>query len=66
VQPIGQDVARDTRKHFPTDSFRSAIYGAPDGPPDARTIKGFATLRRAALLAHPEVRAALDMTNPRR
>jgi hypothetical protein len=32
--------------------------GALDGPPDARTLRGFAELRRAALLAHPVVREA--------
>jgi hypothetical protein len=59
VTQIESEVARDTRKHFPTSAFREAIYGAPDGPPDARTLKGFASLRRAALLAHPAVREAM-------
>lgn len=59
VQLIEREVALDTRKHFPTDAFRTAIYGSPGTPPDARTLKGFAELRRAALLAHPDVRAAL-------
>jgi hypothetical protein len=59
VQLIEEEVARDTRKHFPTDALRPAIYGSPDGPPDPRTLKGFAQLRRAALLSHPEVRDAL-------
>lgn len=53
---IAADVARDTRKLSDTDAFAAGIYGAGDGtPPAATTIKGFAELRRAALLAHPDV-----------
>jgi hypothetical protein len=53
---IEDDVARDTRKLDSTESFRRGIYGADDGsPPSATTIKGFAELRRAALLSHPDV-----------
>jgi hypothetical protein len=59
VALIEAEVARDTRTHFPTASFREGIYGAADGPPDARTLRGFAQLRRAALLAHPAVREAM-------
>lgn len=59
VALIEAEVAQDTRKHFPTAAFREGIYGAPDGAPDARTLRGFAQLRRAALLAHPAVREAM-------
>ncbi len=59
VALIESEVARDTRKHSPTAAFREGIYGAPEGVPDARTLKGFASLRRAALLAHPAVREAM-------
>jgi hypothetical protein len=52
-------VARDTRKHFPTVAFREAVYGVPDTPLDARSLKGFAAHRRAALLAHPAIREAM-------
>lgn len=59
VALIEAEVTRDTRKHFATDEFRAAIYGPTDGEPDARTLRGFAHLRRAALLAHPAVRDAM-------
>jgi hypothetical protein len=52
---IADDVARDTRKLDTTDAFESGIYGSPDQPASASTLKGFAELRRAALLAHPEI-----------
>jgi hypothetical protein len=53
---IADDVARDTRKLDATEAFMTGIYGSGDGtPPSATTIKGFADLRRAALLSHPEV-----------
>jgi len=56
---IADDVSRDTRKLDSTEAFRAGIYGAPDGtPPSASTIKGFADLRRAAILSHPEVISA--------
>jgi hypothetical protein len=64
---IAGDVARDTRKLATTEAFVAGIHGATDGsPPVATTIKGFASLRRAALLAHPEIIAVLDTTNSRR
>lgn len=59
VAIIEDHVARDTRKHSSTAEFRASIYGTPDAPPDARTLRGFAQLRRAALLAHPAVREAM-------
>jgi CotH kinase protein len=59
VTLVEAEVARDTRKLSPTDAFRAAIFGAADAPPDARTLKGFAALRRAVILAHPAVREAL-------
>jgi hypothetical protein len=52
---IEADVERDTRKHDTIEGFRNGIYGAPDAPVSGTTIKGFAELRRAAILAHPEV-----------
>ena len=52
---IAEDVAGDTRKLDSTEAFRVGIYGAPDAPATATTIKGFADLRRAALLAHPDI-----------
>jgi hypothetical protein len=53
---IAADVARDTRKLDATEAFMTGIFGPIDGTPQtATTIKGFAELRRAALLAHPEV-----------
>jgi hypothetical protein len=52
---IAEDVGRDTRKHDTTDAFLAAIYGADGAPPTPTTIRGFAELRRAALIAHPEV-----------
>ncbi len=55
VRLIESGVARDTRKHSPTEAFRTGIFGAPGGPVSAATIKGFAELRRAALLGHPAV-----------
>ncbi|MCU0617402.1 MAG: CotH kinase family protein [Gemmatimonadaceae bacterium] len=60
VSLIEDHVTRDTRKHASTAEFRLGIFGAPDGPPDARTLRGFAQLRRAALLAHPAVRQAME------
>jgi len=59
VALIEPDVLRDTRKLSPAEAFRAGIYGAVDGPPDARTLRGFALLRRTALLAHPAVREAM-------
>ncbi len=55
---IADDVARDTRKHERTDAFTTGIHGVAGSPPAAGTLKGFAELRRAALLAHPDVAAA--------
>ena len=53
---IADDVGRDTRKHDTTEAFLLGIYGPADGSPALpSTIKGFAELRRAALLAHPEI-----------
>lgn len=53
---IADDVARDTRKLDTTEAFQTGVYGLPDGSPlTASTIKGFAELRRAALLSHPEI-----------
>ena len=53
---IRDDVARDTRKLDTIEAFTTGVYGIPDaGPPPATTIKGFADLRRAALLEHPEI-----------
>jgi hypothetical protein len=53
---IEADVARDTRKLTTTDAFRAA-FGA-EGDSSAATLRGFAALRRAALLGHPDVQAA--------
>jgi hypothetical protein len=52
---IADDVARDTRKHDTLEAFEVGILGAADGALTPTTIRGFAELRRAALLAHPEV-----------
>lgn len=53
---IASDVGQDTRKLDTTEAFTLGIYGATDGSAvSATTIKGFADLRRAAILAHPEV-----------
>ena len=53
---IGDDVAKDGRKHDSTEAFTTGVYGpGGDAPPPATTIKGFADQRRAALLAHPEI-----------
>lgn len=53
---IAEDVARDSRKLDTTEAFTTGVYGQPgEGAPSATTIKGFAELRRAALLAHPEI-----------
>jgi hypothetical protein len=53
---IAEDVARDTRNVSAPDAFLPGILGAADGgPAAATTIKGLAELRRAALLAHPEI-----------
>lgn len=57
VRLIADDVARDTRKHASTEAFREGVYGGRDEP-TAATLKGFADLRRAALLSHPDVREA--------
>lgn len=59
VALVEAEVSRDTRKHASTEAFRAGIYGAAEGPADARTLKGFAELRRAALLGHPAVREAM-------
>jgi hypothetical protein len=56
---IRDEVAADTRKHAAMEAFTAGIHGASDGtPPAASTIRGFADLRRAALLAHPDIIAA--------
>jgi hypothetical protein len=55
---IAGDVGRDTRKHDTVEAFEAGIHGIPNQPPAASTLKGFAELRRAALLAHPEVTRA--------
>lgn len=52
---IADDVARDTRKHESDEAFMLGITGAPDGPASPGTVKGFAELRRAVLLSHPEI-----------
>jgi hypothetical protein len=52
---IADDVARDTRKHDSIEGFHTGILGVPDSSAVPSTIKGFAQLRRAALLAHPEI-----------
>ncbi len=39
VALIEAEVAADTRKHYPTEAFREGICGAPDGPPDVRTLR---------------------------
>lgn len=52
---IADDVARDTRKHDSNDAFLTGILGAADSSATPTTIKGFAELRRAALLSHPEI-----------
>ena len=55
---IADEVARDTRKHETTDAFTAGIQGVAGAAPAAATLKGFAELRRAALLAHPDVSSA--------
>lgn len=51
------DIARDD---IPAPrANRAAIDGPTESTPDARTLRGFAQLRRAALLAHPGVREAM-------
>jgi hypothetical protein len=56
---IAEDVARDTRKLFATEDFANGIFGAPEAAaPSPATLKGFAELRRAALLLHPEIMKA--------
>jgi spore coat protein CotH len=56
---ISADVERDGRKLDTFDAFTRGIYGPNDGSPQtATTLKGFADLRRAALLAHPEIMKA--------
>ena len=52
---IVEDVTRDTRKHDSADAFLTGIVGLPDSAATPTTIKGFAELRRAALLSHPEI-----------
>jgi spore coat protein CotH len=53
---IADDVARDTRKLDTNEAFLTGIFGTGDGaPPSASTLRGFADLRRAALLAHPDI-----------
>jgi CotH protein len=52
---IADDVTRDTRKHETIEAFEIGIYGVPDQPASASSLKGFAELRRAALLSHPDV-----------
>ena len=52
---IADEVARDTRKLDTTEAFTTGVEGAPGAAPSAATLKGFAELRRAALLSHPEV-----------
>ncbi len=53
---IDADVTRDTRKLTSTDAFRNAFGAEGDSTP--ATLRGFAGLRRAALLGHPAVQAA--------
>lgn len=55
VRLIEADVARDTRKHGSTASFRAGVFGTDSALPTPTTLKGFAELRRAALLSHPAV-----------
>jgi hypothetical protein len=53
---IAEDVARDTRTLFATEDFATGTFGAFDAPgPIPSTLKGFAELRRTALLSHPEI-----------
>ena len=52
---IESDVLRDTRKLTSNDAFRGAFGSASDSTPG--TLRGFAALRRAALLGHPAVQA---------
>jgi hypothetical protein len=52
---IGDDIARDTRKHDSADAFTLGIFGTPDSTAVPSTIRGFAELRRAAILSHPEI-----------
>jgi len=53
---IGPEMALDTRKPAPLEAFTAGIHGPRDGtPPAASTIRGFADLRRSALLAHPDI-----------
>ena len=52
---IADDIARDTRKHGGAEDFLLGIMGAPDSTAAPTTVKGFTELRRAALLAHPEI-----------
>ncbi len=55
---IADDVARDTRKHETAEAFMTGIYGAEGAAPVATTLKGYAEIRRAVLLAHPEITLA--------
>ena len=52
---IADDVARDTRKHETIEAFETGIDGVPNQPASASSLKGFAELRRAALLSHPDI-----------
>jgi hypothetical protein len=62
---IADDVAADTRKHTSVEAFVRGIHGPQDGSaPTATTIRGFADLRRAAILAHPDVVAARQAPPP--
>ena len=52
---IADDVARDTRKLDTIENFQTGILGAEGAPAAGNTLKGFAELRRAFILAHPEI-----------
>ena len=53
---IDADIKADTRKHDTYEAFLAGIYGPMDGTPaPPSSIKAFAELRRAALLAHPDI-----------
>jgi hypothetical protein len=54
-QLIADDVVKDTRKHDTMDAFTTGIYGAAGAAPVATTLKGYADVRRAVLLSHPEI-----------
>jgi hypothetical protein len=55
---IAADVARDTRKLDTTEGFTTGVHGDGQTAPAASTLRGFADLRRAFLLTHPEIQAA--------